>query len=131
MVVDKSFLIKFLKFATVGTISFVADFSVTYFFKEKLKFNKFIANTLGYITGLIINFVLNRMWTFSSNQMNVTEQFLKFVGIACFALVLNTIIIYIFNVKIRVNFYLSKIIAVLFVMFYNFTMNYLITFATP
>lgn len=129
MIVDKAFLLKFLKFATVGTISFAADFGVTYMCKEKFKLNKFIANTMGFTTGLLINFVLNRFWTFNSNQLDIVEQFVKFLGIACFALVLNTLIIYILNVKIRMNFYVSKIVAVAIVMFYNFTMNYLITFA--
>jgi putative flippase GtrA len=129
--VDREFIERILKFGTVGAISFVIDFGLTYFLKEKLKQNKFIANSTGFIISATINFIINRYWTFHSIQDDMSVQFIKFIAIASFALLLNTVIIYILNTKIRLNFYISKLIAVFIVMFYNYSMNALFTFNSP
>lgn len=126
--VDREFIERILKFGTVGMISFIIDFGLTYFLKEKLKQNKFIANSTGFIISATVNFIINRHWTFSSTEHDLLVQFSKFLTIASFGLLLNTVIIYILNTKIRLNFYLSKLIAVFIVMFYNYSMQALFTF---
>jgi len=128
MTIDKAFILKFIKFGTVGSVSFMIDFGTTYFLKEKLKFNKFVANTLGFLISALFNFTCNRLWTFDGGNGDLAAQFSKFISIALFALLLNSLMIYILNVKIRLNFYVSKLIAVVFIMFFNFTMNYIYTF---
>lgn len=119
---------RLIKFGIVGTLSFIIDFGITFFCKEKLKLNKFIANALGFIVSVIINFSINKIWTFQSTGGDIELQFIKFISITSFALIINSIIIYILNVKIRLNFYLSKLIAVFIVMFYNYSMHALFTF---
>lgn len=101
---------------------------MTYLLKERFKINKFIANTTGFLIAATFNFFMNRLWTFKSQDLDVTSQFLKFMAIASVGLLINNGIIYFFNDKFRVNFYISKILAVIVVMFYNFSMNLLITF---
>jgi|JI9StandDraft_1071089.scaffolds.fasta_scaffold169546_2 putative flippase GtrA len=128
---DREFIERIAKFGTVGLLCFFIDFGLTYFFKEKLKFNKFTANAIGFLVSVIVNFTLNRIWTFQSNTADIETQFMKFISIASFALVINSVIIYLLNVKIRFNFYLSKLIAVFIVMFYNYSMNALFTFTSP
>jgi putative flippase GtrA len=128
---DGEFIERIAKFGTVGLLCFFIDFGLTYLFKEKLKFNKFTANSIGFLVSVIVNFTLNRIWTFQSNTADIETQFMKFISIASFALVINSVIIYLLNVKIRFNFYLSKLIAVFIVMFYNYSMNALFTFTSP
>ena len=129
-IVDREFIERIAKFGMVGFLCFFIDFSLTYLFKEKLKFNKFTANAIGFLFSVVINFTLNRIWTFHSNTADIELQFMKFISIASFALIINSVIIYILNVKIRINFYLSKLIAVFIVMFYNYSMNALFTFTS-
>ncbi len=128
MTLNQAFILKIIKFGIVGFLGFIIDFGLTYIFKEKLKMNKFVANALGFLISAVVNFTVNRMWTFQNHNPNLALQFGKFMAIASVALMLNSLIIYILNGKIRINFYVSKIIAVLFVMFYNFIMNSLFTF---
>lgn len=128
MTLNQAFIFKIIKFGIVGFLGFVIDFGLTYVFKEKLKMNKFVANALGFLISALVNFTVNRMWTFENHNPDLAMQFGKFMAIASVALMLNSLIIYILNGKIRINFYVSKIIAVLFVMFYNFIMNSLFTF---
>ena len=123
------FIEKFLKFGVVGFSGIFIDFGVTYVFKEKLRVHKYVANSLGFIMATISNYLLNRYWTFNTGQSAQFSQFGKFFGIAIIGLVLNNLLIYLFNDKLKIHFYVSKAFAILIVSVWNFFGNYLYTFA--
>ncbi len=120
---------KFLKFGVVGFSGIFVDFGVTYLCKEKLKTQKYLANSLGFIMATISNYFLNRYWTFYTGQSAQFSQFGKFLGIAMIGLVLNNLLIYLFNDRMKINFYVSKAFAILIVSVWNFLGNYLYTFS--
>ena len=120
--------LQFIKFCVVGGTGVVVDFGITFLFKEKLKLNKYIANSLGFLAAASTNYLLNRWWTFRSHDPEVAQQYVQFVGISAIGLILNNIIIYLLNDKARLNFYLSKLIAIGLVTLWNFFMNYYFTF---
>ena len=120
--------LQFIKICVVGGTGVVVDFGITFLFKEKLKLNKYIANSLGFMAAASTNYLLNRWWTFRSHDPEVAQQYVQFVGISAFGLILNNIIIYLLNDKARLNFYLSKLIAIGLVTLWNFFMNYYFTF---
>ena len=120
--------LQFIKFRVVGGTGVVVDFGITFLFKEKLKLNKYIANSLGFMAAASTNYLLNRWWTFRSHDPEVAQQYVQFVGISAIGLILNNIIIYLLNDKARLNFYLSKLIAIGLVTLWNFFMNYYFTF---
>ena len=120
--------LQFIKFCVVGGTGVVVDFGITFLFKEKLKLNKYIANSLGFMAAASTNYLLNRWWTFRSHDPEVAQQYVQFVGISAIGLILNNIIIYLLNDKARLNFYLSKLIAIGLVTLWNFFMNYYVTF---
>ena len=120
--------LQFIKFCVVGGTGVVVDFGITLLFKEKLKLNKYIANSLGFMAAASTNYLLNRWWTFRSHDPEVAQQYVQFVGISAIGLILNNIIIYLLNDKARLNFYLSKLIAIGLVTLWNFFMNYYFTF---
>lgn len=59
--------LQFIKFCVVGGTGVVVDFGITFLFKEKLKLNKYIANSLGFMAAASTNYLLNRWWTFRSH----------------------------------------------------------------
>ena len=120
--------LQFIKFCVVGSTGVVVDFGITFLFREKLKLNKYIANSLGFMAAASTNYLLNRWWTFRSHDPEVAQQYVQFVGISAIGLILNNIIIYLLNDKARLNFYLSKLIAIGLVTLWNFFMNYYFTF---
>ena len=120
--------LQFIKFCVVGGTGVVVDFGITFLFKEKLKLNKYIANSLGFMAAASTNYLLNRWWTFRSHDPEVAQQYVQFVGMSAIGLILNNIIIYLLNDKARLNFYLSKLIAIGLVTLWNFFMNYYFTF---
>ncbi len=126
---ESPILFKIIKFGMVGISGLLIDFSLTSFFKESLKLKKYISNSIGFVSAATSNFILNRIWTFQSTEPDIAVQILKFFIIALLGLALNSIIIYFLtDFKFRFNFYISKGIATFFVFFWNFTLNYFMTF---
>lgn len=128
MAPDSEFLMKFIRFCLVGGSGVVVDFGITYLLKEKARINKYIANSAGFVCAASSNYFLNRIWTFASSDPHIMTQYLRFLGISIAGLLLNNLAIYILNDRLRMNFYISKILAIGVVTIWNFTMNYMFTF---
>ena len=123
-------LIQFIKFCVVGASGMAVDFGITFLGKEKLRLNKYVANSLGFISAASTNYVLNRLLTFHSRDPQVAQQYMQFIGISAIGLLINNLIIYLLNDRARVGFYLSKLIAIGVVTLWNFFMNYFFTFTS-
>ncbi len=127
--INLSFVIKLLRFGLVGLSGMLLDFGLTLLFKEVFKVKKYISNSIGFTAAATSNFILNRVWTFSSSNPDIMFQFLKFFMISLLGLLLNNLTIYLFtDYKFKINFYISKGIATFLVFFWNFFMNYFFTF---
>jgi len=61
-------LIRFLKFATVGAIGTVVDFSVLNLLIQLAGLEKAWANTCSFTAAVISNFTWNRLWTFPESR---------------------------------------------------------------
>ncbi|WP_303414100.1 GtrA family protein [Pontibacter coccineus] len=120
--------LKFLKFGLVGFTGLIIDFGVTFLAKERLRWNKYVANSLGFALASINNYILNRLWTFHSRDPEIGWQFSKFLLVAVAGLIINNLIIYLLTEKGKLNFYFSKFIAIVLVFIWNFLLNYLYTF---
>ena len=121
-------LLKFLKFCIVGGSGIFVDFGITFLFREKVKMNQYIANSLGFISAATTNYMLNRYWTFVSQDTQITRQYFMFVGVAAIGLLINNLIIYGLINKFKINFYISKILAIGVVTIWNFLMSFFIVF---
>jgi len=126
--IDKVIFLKFLKFCIVGFSGMIIDFGTTWLLKEKLKVNKYIANSCGFILAASSNYFWNRIWTFQSENNHIGSEYLSFFTISLIGLCLNNLIIWILSDKLKWNFYLSKIIAIGIVTLWNFGMNFFFTF---
>lgn len=121
-------LVRFIRFGIVGASGMIVDFGVTWLCKEKLRWNKYLSNSLGFVIAATNNYLWNRVWTFESESQAVAREYISFVVIAVIGLGLNNLIIYLLHDKLHLNFYLSKLIAIGCVTLWNFSMNYVFTF---
>jgi len=119
---------KILKFCLVGFTGMVIDFGLTYLFKEKLKVDKFLANSIGFSAAATNNYYLNRIWTFESTNQNISKEYSLFVGFALIGLLINNSVIYVLNEKLNMNFYFSKVLAIVVTVVWNFGANFLFNF---
>ena len=126
--IDRMIIIKFLKFCVVGFSGMLIDFSATWLLKEKAGINKYIANSTGFILAATSNYIWNRIWTFESRNSEIAVEYFSFILISIAGLGINNLVIYLLNDRVKINFYLSKLLAIGVVTVWNFMMNFIITF---
>ena len=126
---SKAILLKFIKFGVVGFSGMIVDFGITYLCKEKLKIQKYVSNALGFIIAATTNWLLNRIWTFSSNNPQILGEYLRFFAVSIIGLGVNTLILWLLTDRAKLNFYLSKIGAIGVTTIWNFLANNYFTFA--
>lgn len=119
---------RLFKFGLVGLSGMAIDFSVTWLCKEKLGFNKYLSNSLGFCFAVTSNFLLNRYWTFESSAQPFTAQFARFMLVSLSGLAINNLLLYLLVKKLQSNFYLLKLIVTGLVFFWNYFVNFLFTF---
>jgi putative flippase GtrA len=121
-------IFKLFKFGAVGLTGMVIDFGVTWLCKEKLRWNKFMANSIGFTLAVINNYLLNRIWTFESSNAQWQAEFGKFLLVSLAGLGLNNLLVYILHSRFKAGFYISKGAATVCVVAWNFFTNYFFTF---
>jgi putative flippase GtrA len=119
-------IFKFLKFGIVGFLGMVIDFSITILLKEKLKIHRYISSSAGFIIAASSNYLLNRLWTFESNNPRVLVEYSTFIIISLIGLGINNLFLYLFEKKMK--FYVAKLFAIGVTTLWNFFANYYLTF---
>ena len=118
---------RLIKFGVVGISGMVIDFGFTWLCKEKLKWNKYLSNSIGFTLAVINNFILNRNWTFE-NTNAVAPQFLRFLLVSLSGLAINNLLLYFFIKKTNRNFYFLKLVTIGIVFLWNYFINLFFTF---
>lgn len=121
-------IFKLMKFCAVGASGMFFDFIITFLLKEKIRINKFAANSSGFIAAASNNYMLNRIWTFQSSNSNIAGEFSEFIGVSIVGLLVNNTFLYIFHEKLKMNFYAAKLSAIFLTTIWNFAANNYITF---
>ncbi len=122
-------LLKFVKFSIVGSSGVIIDFALTYLCKEKLKINKYISNSIGFIVAATSNYILNRIWTFGSENPEIATEYGKFIMVSVVGLGINNFVLWLLHGKGKLNFYVSKFVSVGIATIWNFFANYTFTFS--
>lgn len=119
---------RLIKFCVVGFSGMIVDFFFTWLCKEKIKWNKYISNSIGFVLAATNNYIWNRLWTFQSQGTEIVREYSTFFIISLVGLGINNAVIYLLHDRLKWNFYLAKILAIGVVTLWNFGMNYLFTF---
>lgn len=120
---------KFIKFGVVGFSGVIVDFGITYIFKEWFKIHKYIANACGFLIAATTNYFLNRIWTFYSVNPNILREYSEFFVVSIIGLLINTGVLYFCVKRLKLNFYVAKLVAIGITTIWNFFANYIYTFA--
>lgn len=127
---------RFIKFATVGAIGAVVDFSVLNLLALGLGWPDLLANAVSFSTAVVSNFTWNRLWTFpESRQFPLASQFGSFAAVNVVGLGINTVVLYLTKIFLlnagldnALALNLAKAFAILVVLFWNFGANRLWTY---
>ncbi len=108
----------------VSVIALIVDFSTLVFTKEKLGINYLVAATLGFLAGVVVNYILSVRWVFTKRQLASKHiEFAIFVVICGVGLALNLLIIAGLVEWLSFDYRIAKLIAVILVFFWNFLMR--------
>jgi len=116
---------QFLRFSGVGAIGTSGHYATLLILVEFARVNSVIASGTGFVVGALINYHLNKEYTFRSAVSHRTGL-PKFMTIAFIGLVLNTMTMSIIAGKL--HYLLAQIIATSMVLIWNFLGNKFWTF---
>lgn len=114
-------LIQIFKFGIVGVVATIIDFFFLYVFKEVCQFEVVVANTLSFGISVVYNYFASLVFVFDVNpEKSQKKNFIIFIIFSVIGLFLNDLIVWVVTDKLRVHYLLSKVIATVFVMVFNF-----------
>jgi putative flippase GtrA len=126
--ITSDLIFKLIKFLVVGFIGLGVDFGITFLLKERVKVQKYLSNSIGFIIAASSNYILNRTWTFHSKNPDILLEYSHFLFIAIIGLGINSLVLWLLVSRFKYNFYFSKLIATIVTTFWNFIANLLFTF---
>ncbi len=113
--------IQFFRYIFVGGIAFIVDFGLLFVFTEFFGIYYLISAAMAFILGLVANYLLSVSWVFNRRTLdNRTFEFGIFAVIGIVGLGLNEVFIWFFTAELSFYYLLSKILAAVLILFWNF-----------
>lgn len=113
--------IQLFRYALVGGSSFLIDFGLLYALTEYGHIYYLLSATISFLAGLIVNYLLSITWVFTEKILqNRFWEFLIFAIIGGIGLLINIGLLYFFTEICQAHYLLSKMLATLFTLFWNF-----------
>ena len=112
--------LQFFRYIFVGGVAAVKNIGSLYIFTEFLHIYYLFANVLGFILGLLTNYILSKCLVFSEeNEINKITEFIIYAIIGVIGLGLDTGFVWIFT-TIGIYYMISKVISTGLVFVWNF-----------
>lgn len=110
---------QFFRFLLVGAIGTAAHFAVLIILVSGLGINPVIGSTAGFITGMVINYSLNRRFTFYSKRAH-KEAFWRFVTVAFIGMIINSSAMALFTMGMNIHYLVAQAMASIMALSWNF-----------
>lgn len=117
---------QFLRYIAVGGISFVVDAGVL-FMTEPLA-GHLIGAAIAFVVGLVVNFILSKLFVFAKASVNPKVEFLTYVLIGLVGLGLTELLMYTLTDWLGFYFMFSKVITAAIVLAWNFAARKMILY---
>ena len=123
---------QFLRYLFTGGLAFVADFGLFALCLRVLEWHYLLANLVGLIAGLVINYIISVRWVFAGCKRNFGDarkiEFSIFSIIGILGVGFNQLLMLLLVGYGNFNEMLSKIVAAGIVLIYNFLARKFILF---
>lgn len=117
----KNTKLQFFRYLFVGGFAAVVNIGSLYLFKECMGIYYLLANVIGFLLGLIVNYILSKLLIFTEeNDVNKVVEFLTYAIIGILGLGLDTLFMWLGTSIIGIYYMLSKIISTGLVFIWNF-----------
>ncbi|HAT73396.1 MAG: GtrA family protein [Candidatus Moranbacteria bacterium GW2011_GWF2_36_839] len=113
---------QFLRYLVAGGTATLVDLSVLFALYQFLHINHLVAAAVSYCCGILTNFTINVLFVFESSG-RIKKEFIIFASVGAIGLLWTEFILWSLSDKLGLPVMLAKIIAVIFVLFWNFFMR--------
>lgn len=123
---------QFVRYLVTGGFAFVVDFLLYAFCLYELSWHYLVANLVGLVAGLVINYVMSVAWVFSECKRVLEDR--KTVEFGVFAIVgiigvgINELLMLLMVGMLDANEMKSKIVAAILVLVWNFGARKMVLF---
>jgi putative flippase GtrA len=113
--------IQMFRYLFVGGAAFIVDFLSLFIFTQYFGIYYLISAAIAFILGLLVNYILSVSWVFYKRKLkNRRFEFGVFAFIGVVGLGLNEAFIWFFTQDLQVFYLISKILAAILILFWNF-----------
>lgn len=113
--------IQMFRYIFVGGTAFAVDFFFLYFFSDICHIHYLISGILSFIISVMVNYWMSTQWVFNQDGSNNRfMEFNMFLLISTIGLVFTEILLWFFTDIMGMYYLISKIIAAVIVLFWNF-----------
>ena len=117
----KKLFSQIIKLGFVGGTAFVIDAGLLFLLTEFCGIHYLISGMISFTASVIYNYILSVKWVFDAKKdANKTQEFIVFIVLSVIGLGINQLFMWLFVDMMHIYYMLSKIIATVIVMVYNF-----------
>lgn len=118
----KNLFSQLIKFGLVGGIAFLIDYGIIVFLTEVFKIPSLISAAISFTVSVIFNYIASVKWVFDvdKEKNSKTKELVVFILLSIVGLGINELIMWIMDKKFGIYYMISKIVATIVVMCYNF-----------
>jgi putative flippase GtrA len=128
----KSLVGQFLRYLVTGGLAFFVDFGLFALCLYLLEWHYLLANLVGLVAGLVLNYALSILWVFTACKRTLEKkkvaEFTLFTLVGIAGVGINQLLMYLMVDGLDLNEMLSKMIAAILVLMWNFGARKLILF---
>lgn len=126
---SRAYIFQIIKYGIVGTIGTIINLSVLYVLTEYFKIYYIFSEIIGFLIGIVINYLINKRWTFKENiKSDIFLKYIKYTSICTFTLILNLIILFVLVEFFYIWYIFAELMAIVFCFLINFFGNKFLTF---
>ncbi|AUB61415.1 MAG: GtrA family protein [Methanobacterium sp.] len=113
--------IQLFRYIFTGGAAFIIDFSSLFILTDFFGIYYLASAAIAFVLGLITNYMLSINWVFNRRTMsNRKLEFGVFALIGIVGILLNELFIWFFTENLQIYYLLSKIMAAVIILFWNF-----------
>lgn len=112
---------QFIKFAGVGTVSFLLDYSLLIIFTEFFHFHYLTSTTMSFTASIIFNYLVSMRFVFTHrSDISRGREFAIFIVLSAIGLIFNNFWMFVGVSLLGIDYRITKILATMCVTLFNF-----------
>jgi len=118
----KNGFLQFFRYVFVGGIATVVDWGTLFLLTDFVHIHYLLSAVVAFVAGLIANYILSQLLVFKANEakVNAVMEFVFYALIGIIGLGITELIMFLFTAYWNVHYMLSKVIATVLVLFWNY-----------